>query len=82
MKSAVRNSRILYLYRLLTGSILAHEMMHAWLRLKGTVIFPVIKNHVENLGLFTYKKQFQFSFFEICVHIRLLTRRWKTQCSE
>lgn len=22
-------------YRLLTGSILAHEMMHAWLRLKG-----------------------------------------------
>lgn len=24
-----------YVYRLLTGSILAHEMMHAWLRLKG-----------------------------------------------
>ncbi|KAK7834642.1 protein da1 [Quercus suber] len=33
---------ILILYglpRLLTGSILAHEMMHAWLRLKGTSIF-------------------------------------------
>jgi len=33
-----------YIYRLLTGSILAHEMMHAWLRLKGTVIFPMIKS--------------------------------------
>lgn len=25
--------------RLLTGSILAHEMMHAWLRLKGDILF-------------------------------------------
>lgn len=27
--------------RLLTGSILAHEMMHAWLRLKGALIWTV-----------------------------------------
>lgn len=27
-----------YTYRLLTGSILAHEMMHAWLRLKGACL--------------------------------------------
>jgi hypothetical protein len=27
-----------YTYRLLTGSILAHEMMHAWLRLKGVCL--------------------------------------------
>ena len=38
---------ILVLYglpRLLTGSILAHEMMHAWLRLKG---YPNLKPEVE-----------------------------------
>ncbi|XP_020961404.1 protein DA1-related 1-like [Arachis ipaensis] len=29
------NTILFYLFRLLTGSILAHEMMHAWLRLKG-----------------------------------------------
>jgi hypothetical protein len=27
-----------YTFRLLTGSILAHEMMHAWLRLKGVFL--------------------------------------------
>jgi hypothetical protein len=27
-----------FTYRLLTGSILAHEMMHAWLRLKGVCL--------------------------------------------
>ncbi|CAK9209543.1 unnamed protein product [Sphagnum troendelagicum] len=39
---------ILVLYglpRLLTGSILAHELMHAWLRLKGT--FPSLDNSIE-----------------------------------
>lgn len=38
---------ILILYglpRLLTGSILAHEMMHAWLRLKG---YPTLRQDVE-----------------------------------
>ncbi|KAG6605244.1 Protein DA1-related 1, partial [Cucurbita argyrosperma subsp. sororia] len=38
---------ILVLYglpRLLTGSILAHEMMHAWLRLKG---YPILRPEVE-----------------------------------
>jgi hypothetical protein len=29
----------IFVCRLLTGSILAHEMMHAWLRLKGAFIF-------------------------------------------
>lgn len=32
------------LYRLLTGSILAHEMMHAWLRLQG---YPNLKPEIE-----------------------------------
>ncbi|XP_048130694.1 protein DA1 isoform X3 [Rhodamnia argentea] len=38
---------VLVLYglpRLLTGSILAHEMMHAWLRLKG---YPTLRQDVE-----------------------------------
>lgn len=26
-------------YRLLTGSILAHEMMHAWMRLSGVFLY-------------------------------------------
>lgn len=33
----INNSHMLH--RLLTGSILAHEMMHAWLRLKGEHLF-------------------------------------------
>lgn len=28
---------ILVEYRLLTGAILAHELMHGWLRLKGSM---------------------------------------------
>ena len=35
MTFLIYNSIFFYVYRLLTGSILAHEMMHAWLRLKG-----------------------------------------------
>lgn len=31
-----------FVHRLLTGSILAHEMMHAWLRLKGFICFKLI----------------------------------------
>lgn len=34
-----KNGISFLIYRLLTGSILAHEMMHAWLRLKGGYLF-------------------------------------------
>ncbi|CAA2985274.1 DA1 isoform X1 [Olea europaea subsp. europaea] len=51
---------ILILYglpRLLTGSILAHEMMHAWLRLNGTLFFT-FKNleHVSRIVSYTTLK--------------------------
>lgn len=33
--------------RLLTGSILAHELMHAWLRLDGKHLhIPLMSNHI------------------------------------
>ena len=35
----VATKKSLLKYRLLTGTILAHEMMHAWLKLKGTYLF-------------------------------------------
>ncbi|KAH9663308.1 protein DA1-related 1 [Citrus sinensis] len=38
------NNNNFFVHRLLTGSILAHEMMHAWLRLKG---YPNLRPDVE-----------------------------------
>lgn len=46
---------IFNVYRLLTGSILAHEMMHAWLRLKGEFYFVLIIFHLSSTENFIWQ---------------------------
>lgn len=47
--------------RLLTGSILAHEMMHAWLRLNGEMLLPAIVTLNVSLFIWSLKNQFGLS---------------------
>jgi hypothetical protein len=75
----------LTLYRLLTGSILAHELMHAWLRLQGN---PTSQIHFKLLCMYTCLLAFtaktvnrlsahlQCNFFEGAISTTLIYLIW------